>query len=164
MPLKETATINLLTPNAILMNVLYFPFLVFITKHGEQLTYLIILMILDFLTGMMKSRKVCKSINRYKFEIGLYMKFITVLLPFIFALAAKGVGYEGVDNWITFSISIFIIIEFYSIIGNCYTIRTGKELEDKDFLSFALLAIRSKAENEISEKLEKIKKKDDKND
>ncbi|MDX9743894.1 MAG: phage holin family protein [Arcobacteraceae bacterium] len=92
MPLKETATINLLTPNAILMNFLYFPFLVFITKHGEQLTYLIILMILDFLTGIMKSRKLCKSVNRYKFEIGLYMKFITVLLPFIFALVAKGVG------------------------------------------------------------------------
>ena len=155
MPIKETATISLLSPNAMLMNFLYLPFLIFVNNHGEQLLILIILMCFDFLTGIMKSRKLCKPVNRYKFEIGLYMKFITFLIPFLFALVAKGVGYENVNAWVSFSISILIVIEFYSIIGNSYTIRTGKEVEDKDFLSFALLAIRSKAEEEISKKIDK---------
>lgn len=150
MPVKESA-VSLLTPKAMLMNFLYLPFLMLLQEHGEQLLILIVLMFLDFVTGMMKSRKLCKKITRYKFEIGAYMKFITLLLPFLFAFTAKGVGYE-IDDLISFVIGTFIVIEFYSIIGNAYTIRTGKELEDKDFLSFALLMIRNKTEENLSKK------------
>ncbi|WP_164968943.1 MULTISPECIES: phage holin family protein [Arcobacteraceae] len=151
MPVKESAAISLLTPKAMLMNFLYLPFLMLLEEHGEQLSILIVFMLLDFVTGMMKSRKLCKRITRYKFEIGAYMKFITLLLPFLFAFTAKGVGYK-VDDFISFVIGTFIVIEFYSIIGNAYTIRTGKELEDKDFLSFALLMIRNKTEENLNRK------------
>jgi phage-related holin len=151
MPGKETAAISLLTPKAMLMNFLYIPFIMLLQEHGEQLLILTVLMFIDFITGIMKSRKLCKKITRYKFEIGAYMKFITILLPFLFAFTAKGIGYE-INSFISFVIGTFIVIEFYSITGNAYTIRTGKELEDKDFLSFALLTMRDKVEETLKKK------------
>lgn len=152
MPIKETATLNLLSPKAMFMNFLYFPLIYFLNQHGEQLLILISLMIFDFITGIMKSRRLQKKISRYKLETGFYMKLGTLLLPFLFVITAKGVGYE-IEALISFSIGIFIVIEFYSIIGNIYTLRTGSELEDKDFLSFALLSVRAKTEQEIEQRL-----------
>lgn len=155
MPLKETATITVLSPNALIMNALYIPFVYFLNKFGDLVVVLIFFMFLDFITGFMKSRKICTPINRYKFEIGLYTKFFTLLFIFSFSLVVKATGYKDIDALIGVLLTLFIVAEFYSILGNGYTLRTGKILQDKDFFSFALLAIRSKAEEEISKKIDK---------
>lgn len=149
---KETLTVNLLTPKALIMNFLYIPLITFINTNGEQIFILIVLMSFDFVTGIMKSRKLCKRFTRYKLETGFYIKFGTLLLPFLFAFTSRGIGYD-ITAFISFFLGITIIIEFYSIIGNIYTIRTGKELEDKDLLSFALLSIRKKTEEELIKKM-----------
>lgn len=154
-PLKEVVTINLLSPTAMSMNMFYIPAVVFLNSNAEQLASLIMVMMIDFLTGLMKAQRLCKKFTGYKFRMGIYMKFASFLLPFLFALTAKEIGYD-ITLFIPFCISTLILIEIYSIIGNIYTIRTGKELEDKDLLSFFLLSTR----NAIDKHIENNTKKD----
>ena len=163
MPLKETATISILSPSALFMNALYVPLIYFLNTFGENIIVLIFLMFIDFLTGFMKSRKLCTPINRYKFEIGLYVKLFTLFFIFSFALVIKMTGFNDIDILIKTLINVFIGIEIYSIIGNGIALKTGKVPQDKDLFSFILLAIRSKIEEEIIKRFG-IKDKGDKDE
>lgn len=147
MPIKETS-ITLVSPTALTMNILYIPAIIFLNKNAEQLMILMLFMMIDFVSGLMKSHRLCKKFAKYKFIMGVYMKFITLLIPFLFTFTAIGIGYD-LATFIPFCLSSLILIEFYSILGNFYTIRTGKELEDKDILSFILLKTRKQIDNEI---------------
>ncbi|WP_420480257.1 helix-turn-helix domain-containing protein, partial [Brevundimonas sp. FT23028] len=84
-------------------------------------------------------------------NIRAMIKRLRKKLPIDSIVIVKGIGYE-INSFISFVIGTFIVIEFYSITGNAYTIRTGKELEDKDFLSFALLTMRDKVEETLKKK------------
>ncbi len=151
MPVKETATVSLFSPTALTMNFLYIPAVLFLNKNAEQLMILMLLMIIDFVSGLMKSHRLHKRFTKYKFVMGIYMKFITLLIPFLFTFVAVGIGYD-LAEFIPFCLSILILIEFYSILGNFYTIRTGKELEDKDVLSYILLKTRNQIDEEIKKR------------
>jgi len=154
MPVKETAV--LYSTTAMTMNFLYIPAILFLNKNAEQLMILMFLMSIDFASGLMKSYRLHKKFTKYKFVVGVYMKFITLLIPFLFIFAGVGVGYD-LSEFIPFCLSVLILIEFYSILGNFYTIRTGKELEDKDILSYLLLKTRNKIDKEITKRTEEKK-------
>lgn len=140
MPVKET-TIVLLSPVAMVKNFLYLPAIIFLNSYAHQVTALVFLMFIDFLTGIMKSRKLCRKFTRYRFEIGLYLKFRNILIPLLLVVVAKALGYDF-SELVKYYMVAIILVEFYSILGNLYTLGTGKELEDKDIISYFLLKLR----------------------
>ncbi len=150
--MQDPASIKLLSPAAMIMNFLYLPFILFLNSNGQQISILILLMTIDFITGTMKSNRLGKGFTPEKFARGAYAKFVTLLLPFVLAFTAQGVGYTQISEFIPFCLSTLVLIETYSILGNMYTVKKGIELEDKDIFSFLILTLRAIIVKEIKPK------------
>jgi len=144
MPHRIIPIPELITPYALLMNFLYVPLVLFVNSFAEQLIILVLFMIVDFLTGLFKSFVLQQKFSYHRALAGLITKMITLCIPFLLNFLSRGAGKydEQVTDFLPYGLSALILIEFYSILGNFYTIRTRKELEDKDLLSFLILKIR----------------------
>lgn len=136
--------LELITPTAIIMNFIYIPFILFVNGYAEQLVVLCLFMVVDFCTGLVKSYRVNEKFTYHRAMGGFLTKLITLTIPFLLNYLSIGtVGYdEQISKVLPYGLSALILIEFYSILGNFYTIRTGKELEDKDLLSYVILKLR----------------------
>lgn len=144
MPNRLLHTPELITPYAIVMNFLYIPLILFINNFAEQLIVLGLFMAVDFISGLAKSFKVHEKFSYHRALAGILTKFFTLTIPFLLNFLSRGVGQydEQISSILPWGLSALILIEFYSILGNFYTLNTGKELEDKDLLSFFILKIR----------------------
>lgn len=100
----------------------------------EKISILAVLMTLDMLTGFIKAWMLAQDITSRRLLAGFLSKIMVLLVPFSVALMAKGIGIE-MCNFIVFCISILIVAEAYSVIGNVHTIKTGKEVREIDAIS-----------------------------
>ena len=89
------------------------------------------LLLIDYVTGVMKARSLGRRITSNKMKYGIASKFSLVFLPFVLALAAKAMGAEA-GTFLYVGMNILILSEVYSIIGNIYAIRTHEELPEWD--------------------------------
>lgn len=63
-------------------------------------------------------------------------------VPLVMALTAKGLGADF--NWlVSWTVSVFILSESYSIIANIYAVRTGILLPEFDAVNAVLKKVRS---------------------
>ncbi len=126
------------------MNALYVPFIAFLNQYHQQLLILGVFILVDFITGFSRSLYFRHSISYRRFWGGIMTKFLTLTLPFMFYFFAVGAGSmdKSLANILPYGISALIVAEFYSILGHFYAFKTGKELEDKDLLSFMILHVR----------------------
>ncbi len=99
-------------------------------------------MFTDFITWVVgayvDNKKDVKSETAIKW---LIKKVSIFLVPFIVALMLKGSGYES-NGIITTILSILIVSEGYSILGNIYTIKTGKKVTEIDALGIILKKVK----------------------
>lgn len=109
---------------------------------AEPVAILTVLMCVDFVAGISKSRVTGIPVTSYRIKVGAISKCGVMTVPLVMALTAKGLGADF--NWlVNWTVSVFILSEAYSIIANVYTIKTGKIAPEWDAISLILRKIRS---------------------
>lgn len=126
----------------ILKNLIYVP-LLWVGLPPETYGILFILMVIDTATGVTASYVIRgkHSIKSHLFAAGITSKLIILTVPFILALTAKGIGMD-MTAFVRHSLSLFILSETYSIIGNYLSIKRKEYVAEFDAISFVLEKIR----------------------
>ena len=138
---KQSTALNLfLLPLASLVQ--------FLEIDTKKLSILAILMCIDMLTGTFKAYRTKENITSRRWIAGFLSKLVVLLVPFTIALMAKGVDFD-VKWFIGFSLSIMVIAEAYSILGNIYTFKTGEAVAEIDAVSAIIKVLRNFLENMI---------------
>lgn len=114
--------------------VLFSGVLSYLEISQEPFTLFAILLIIDYLTGVMKAKVVGISITSNKMKYGVISKLSLLLIPITIAIGAKAVGADS-HHILLAGMYILIFSEVYSIIGNIYSIRTKEELPEYDAVS-----------------------------
>lgn len=110
--------------------------------NAESVAILSTLLVVDTITGFWKEKAIGGVPTSTRLANGIISKMVLLIVPFLVALAAKGVGVD-ISTFVVVVIDILIISELYSTIANIYTIRSKKQVEEFDALSFILKRIRS---------------------
>jgi phage-related holin len=101
-----------------------------------------VLLIFDYITGLMKAKRLNESITSNKMKYGLASKLVLLLIPLTIAIASKAVGADA--HYILLSgMYILILSEAYSIIGNVYAFNKKEELPEIDALAVLAKYIRN---------------------
>ena len=138
---KQSTALNLfLLPLASLVQ--------FLEIDAKKLSILVVLMCIDMLTGTFKAYRTKENITSRRWIAGFLSKLVVLLVPFTIALMAKGVDFD-VKWFIGFSLSIMVIAEAYSILGNIYTFKTGEAVAEIDAVSAIIKVLRNFIENMI---------------
>ena len=138
---KQSTALNLfLLPLASLVQ--------FLEIDAKKLSILVVLMCIDMLTGTFKAYRIKENITSRRWIAGFLSKLVVLLVPFTIALMAKGVNFD-VKWFIGFSLSIMVIAEAYSILGNIYTFKTGEAVAEIDAVSAIIKVLRNFLENMI---------------
>lgn len=125
----ETTTFIKVLWNSVI--VLFSAVLAYLEISQEPFTLFAILLIIDYLTGVMKAKVLCISITSNKMKYGIISKLSLLLIPITIAIGAKAVGADS-HHILLAGMYILIFSEVYSIIGNIYSIRTKEELPEYD--------------------------------
>ena len=109
---------------------------------AEPAAILAVLMCIDFVAGISRSHALGEPVTSHKMKVGAVTKCGVMTVPLVMALTAKGLGADF--NWlVSWTVSVFILSETYSIIANIYTARTGVILPEFDAVSAILKKVRS---------------------
>ncbi len=122
-------------------NFLYIPAAV-VGISMENMGVLIILLLFDIITGIWRSAAVegGKSITSWRALNGFFSKFLFISVPITVAYMGHGIGFE-VAPLVRMAMGVLILGTGYSILGNIYTIRTGKKVKEFDALQVILYQI-----------------------
>ncbi len=142
----------------------YLPFVTMCVTMFEYLhlntvlmTLLVVLMVLDFLSGWYKSYRLNIAITKSRLVAGFYAKiFVFVILIVLGILIValnevnpKVVAYLDMTSYIS-GISFFMILnEIYSILGNIQSGRTQEEIQEIDFITLLIRKVRGKFESKM---------------
>lgn len=126
----------------ILKNLGYIP-AVFLGLSTESYGILAGLMILDTITGVIRAGVVhgWRSVNSHNLSFGILSKMCLILVPLIVALAGRGAGFD-LTLVAKGALSILILSEAYSILGNVQSIRIRKDIVEFDAINFLLVRLR----------------------
>lgn len=132
---------------AIAKNIGYIPaFLLGMSMHSFGILFIFIL--LDIFTGIWRVGVVVggNGIKSRHAINGLASKMLFILIPLVIAYTGKGIGLDLTKMAGGF-LGLLIASTGYSIIGNIYTIRTGKEVAEFDAVRLILMSIRRLLDN-----------------
>lgn len=131
----------------LIKNWLYLPAFLIAIGFPEALSWsvssLTILMFLDVFTGIIASGRIdgVKEITSRKMVGGIIAKSLILLIPFIFVIIAKGIGFD-LFVYIRGIVGLLVLAESYSVIGNIYSAKNQERLPEVDFISMILKKIR----------------------
>ena len=109
---------------------------------AEPAAILTVLMCVDFVAGISRAHALGESVTSHRMKVGAITKCGVLTVPLVMALTAKGLGADF--NWlVSWTVSVFILSETYSIIANIYAARTGILLPEFDAVSAVLKKVRS---------------------
>lgn len=132
-----------------ILNIAFIPLASYIGYLGidkEKLAILAILMSIDMVTGTIKAYVTKTDITSRRWVAGFLSKMVVLLVPFTIALMAKGVDFD-IKWFVGLCISILVVAEAYSIVGNIHTIKTGEVVREIDAVSAIVQALRKIFEN-----------------
>ena len=114
-----------------------------------------ILMGVDTILGVAKSLKLDE---KFSFKIllwGAITKVSVLLIPMVMALVAKGLGFDFI--WLPVAVMhVLIVNEGLSSITNILSIKSGTKIENTDYVTSLLKAIRKGLANIINNLLKKL--------
>lgn len=129
---------------SIIMSLMYIPFVTacnYFNISSESLGILAILLVIDYVTGVAKTYVINKEdIRSYRAIAGIIAKVSVLLVPITLAVAGKQINYD-LSAFVDTVISMLVLAEVYSIIGNIRVIQTGKHVYEIDAVSFVLAKI-----------------------
>lgn len=131
-----------------ILNTALLPFASLIAALGLDVTKFFILsflMVLDLVTGTTKAYVCKEDVTSRRLSAGFLSKIMVLFVPLTVALMAKGVEID-MTGLVRFTVSILIISEAYSVVGNVYTIKTGEVVKEIDAVSAIVKRIRSAIE------------------
>lgn len=125
----------------------FFASTAYLGLNGESVLILTVLICVDIATGVARSSIVDgpRSIKSSRLAAGTLSKMLLIIVPMVLALAGKGVGID-MQAIAQASITVLILSQAYSIIGNIHSIQTGEEKAEFDAISFILVQIRNSLE------------------
>ena len=109
----------------------------------ESVGILTALIVLDIATGIAKSgilygwRSICSS----RLASGILAKMLLLLVPISLALAGKGVGMD-LSILVQSAITVLILSQVYSIIGNIHAVQTKTDKNEFDAVAFIMHGVR----------------------
>ncbi|WP_373069820.1 phage holin family protein [Sulfurimonas sp.] len=109
-------------------------FLVYLDIEVETYSIYAVLLIIDLFTGWIKAGKLGEPRTSVRMKYGILTKLMLLLMPIVLALGAKAVGVEF-KTILDVCMTILVLSEVYSIIGNMYTIKSGGELPEYDAIA-----------------------------
>lgn len=116
--------------------------LAYIGLKGETFFLFSLLLMIDYITGVLKARALGHSITSNKMKYGIVSKMSLLFIPIALAIGAKIIGADF--SMILFSgMNILVLSEIYSIFGNYYGIRYHEELPEYDAVSMLGRKIKS---------------------
>ncbi len=123
----------------------------YLSLDHEKLTILAVLMGFDMLTGTIKAYVLGRDVTSRRWMAGFLSKCTILIIPLALALMAKGVGAEL--NWfVGFAMSLMVVSETYSIIGNIYALKTKQEVTELDAISAIVNTLRGVFETMLRDK------------
>ena len=142
MPLEHIAS---KTPYLNFLYLPFVPFLSWLSLPAEPFFILAILLVLDYVSGILKVFVLKGNIKSYRAIAGLLTKAFILVLVLVLALMAKGLNLNF-ELYLSLFLSVLIISEAYSIFGNVYSCVTKEEVEEFDAVSLVLKRVRSTIE------------------
>jgi len=130
--------------NKIWLNLFYIPFIwimQYLKMDVEVFSILATLLTIDIITGWAKTLALGDKPKSRRLAKGVIAKAVLILVPIVLALGFKALHIDSTAMFYAM-IDAILLSEVYSIIGNIYTIRTGKFAEEYDVLSMILKLIR----------------------
>jgi len=115
-----------------------FVFLGIKTMVVEVLFYL---MVIDSLLGIAKALRLNEMFSFQVLAWGMVSKISLLIVPITIALMAKGVGFD-LSYFVVAILNALVVNEGISCITNIITIKTGKRLENTDYITQLLNSIR----------------------
>ena len=108
----------------------------------ESGAILVVLMTLDFFTGIAAARRLGEPVTSWRIKTGVVTKCTVLTMPLVIALVAKGLGRDFL--WLVdWAMSFLILSEGYSVIANGYTARTGIKMPEWDATAAILKRLRA---------------------
>lgn len=107
--------------------------------HPQTLAIFTFLMIIDIITGIARSAMVdgAKTVSSSALRDGVLKKALLLTALFTIGLAGQGVGFD-LSLYIQASVTVLMLAEMYSILGNIHSARTGKKKVEFDAVSVLL--------------------------
>ncbi len=105
---------------------------------------LAVLIFVDVVCGVVKAATIggWQSIKSSVLERGVIAKVLIVMAPVSLAVAGKGVGIP-LGMLAQSAINVLLFSEAYSIVGNIYAIKTGKEKVEFDAIAYVLNGLKN---------------------
>ena len=109
----------------------------------ESIAILAGLIILDIVTGIFKSGILYgwQTIRSSRLASGTLAKMLLLLVPTSLALAGKGVSLD-MSAVAQSAITVLILSQAYSVIGNVHAVQTGTDKNEFDAVAFILRSVR----------------------
>ncbi len=135
------------------------PILAFTELSRDIVHILAILIFIDLFTAVL--RELILQTSRFKSRtlwVGVVSKSLLILIPMMLILVGKGIGIDM--KWLAqLTLSILILAEAYSILGNITQIRQAdKTLDEQDAVTLLIRSIESVIKQIISTILAKVKR------
>lgn len=124
----------------------------FIGLSTESYAILGAFMVLDTILGITRVglNHGWKEVKSYRMTAGIISKLTVLLVPLLTVWAGKGVGFDL--HWLaTWALNALILAQLYSIIGNIYSIRIGKDIDEFDAVSWVLRRVQVVIEKVLKE-------------
>jgi len=109
--------------------------------NGEAIGLYATLLLVDFITGVLKAHKLRHPITSSIGIKGAMGKVQMMLLPFSIAVLFKIAGLDGTAILVSI-IATLAMFEVYSIIGNIHSYNTGEEVTELEATTFLLRAVK----------------------
>lgn len=109
----------------------------------ESIAILSGLIVLDIITGIFKSGVLYgwQTIRSSRLASGTLAKMLLLLVPTSLALAGKGVSID-MSVVAQSAITVLILSQAYSVIGNVHAVQTGTDKNEFDAVAFILRSVR----------------------
>lgn len=127
----------------------------FLALDTDVFHILVLLMLVDTFTGAIKSIILNRNFSFKTLFWGLLTKVGVLLLPVTLALLAKGLSFDF--RWLVVVVmNILLISEAFSILTNMLSIKQRKDIQNVDFISLILAALRKGLKNVVDKLIKKI--------
>lgn len=129
----------------------------FLNIDTDVVKVLMLLMLIDTMSGIIKSLALGEKFNFKVLFFGLCSKLLILLIPMVLALVGKGISKSyDFSPVLDTVLKVLVVAEGLSIITNFYVMKTRKEIQNIDIVTLLLTAIRKGMLSIINATLKKI--------
>ena len=117
-------------------------FATYLGINVEALSLFALLLVIDYITGIAKAKRLKENITSNKMKYGIVSKLLLLIIPLVLAICSKAMSID-ISSLMFVAINMLVLSEGYSILGNIYAFRTAKELPEIEVVAILGKRIRS---------------------